>query len=263
MGVALSEPAAREALVEAGRRLYQRQMVAANDGNLSIRLGAEEVLTTPTGVSKGYMTPEMMVVVDMSGRVLRGATRPSTEVQMHLAVYRARPDVAAIVHAHPAHATAFAVAGIEPDPRVLAEVVMSLGSIPIAEFQLPSTRDLAAVVQHYALYHDAILLANHGAITMGADLNTALFRMETLEHFARIYTIANSLGAPRPLSAPTVRALEELRDFYGIRTAPASRAAGATPDPPTDDLDRRVREIARQVLDRLSRLQGSGTGESR
>jgi L-fuculose-phosphate aldolase len=154
--------------------------------------------------------------------------------------------VAAVVHAHPPYATAFAVAGIAPDPRILAEVVVTLGAIPVAEFQLPSTRELAAVVQHYILYHDAVLLANHGAITVGANLQTALFRMQTLEHFSKIYWIARQLGTPQALSPASVRALEDLRTYYGVKTAagPAARTSG-------NEDERRLRQVVEAVADRV------------
>src|SRR5919106_3000034 len=137
----LSENQARVDLVEAGRRLYARGYVASNDGNISVRLDGDRVLMTPAGVSKGFMTPDMMVVTDFDGRLIgdAGGRRPSTEIQMHLVAYRERPDVQAVVHAHPPLATGFAVAGLALDRAVLAEVVTTLGSIPIAEYGTPST----------------------------------------------------------------------------------------------------------------------------
>lgn len=210
----------RQDIVEVGRRLYARGYVAANDGNISVRLDAERILATPTGVSKGFMTPEMMVVTDMAGRRLAGERHASSELKMHLAVYRLRPDVMAVVHAHPPLATGFAVAGIALDRAVLAEVITTLGSIPIAEYATPSTAELPAAVSKYIQAHDGLLLANHGALTAGGDLFGAYYKMETIEHFAHISLVARMLGRERVLSRDEVMRLQQLRGSYGI-AAPA------------------------------------------
>jgi L-fuculose-phosphate aldolase len=210
----------RTDVVEVGRRLYERGFVASNDGNISVRLDQGRVLTTPTGVSKGFMTPEMLVVTDFSGRKLSGDRNASTELQMHLAVYELRPDVNAVVHAHPPTATGFAVAGIPLDRAVLAEVVTTLGSIPIADYGTPSTRELADAVRQYVKAHDGLLLANHGALTLGPGLFPAYYKMETIEHFARISLVARMLGRERLLSREEVMRLQDLRGLYGI-AAPA------------------------------------------
>ena len=156
----------RADIVEIGRRLHDRGFVASNDGNISVRLDAERLLTTPTGVSKGSMTPDMMVTTDFSGRKRTGEREPSSEILMHLAVYEHRPEIEAVVHAHPPTATGFSVAGIPLDRAVLAEVVTTLGSIPIADYGTPSTSELADAVRHYIRAHDGLLLANHGALTV-------------------------------------------------------------------------------------------------
>ena len=162
-----AEDAFRADIVEVGRRMYARGYVASNDGNISIRLDDNTILTTPKSVSKGFMTPDMMVVVDLEGKKIRGTRDASSELLMHLEVYRNRPDVRAVVHAHPPTATGFAVAGIPLDRAVLAEVVTTLGSIPIAEYGTPSTPELPAAVRRYIKAHDGLLLANHGALTVG------------------------------------------------------------------------------------------------
>ena len=148
--------------------MYARGYVASNDGNISIRLDDDTILTTPKSVSKGFMTTDMMVVVDLDGKKIRGTRDASSELLMHLEVYKNRPDVRAVVHAHPPMATGFAVAGIPLDRAVLAEVVTTLGSIPIAEYGTPSTPELPAAVRKYIKAHDGLLLANHGALTIGA-----------------------------------------------------------------------------------------------
>jgi L-fuculose-phosphate aldolase len=215
-----SEEAKRSDIVEIGRRLHQRAYVASNDGNISVRLDAERLLTTPKGVSKGFMSPDMLVITDYEGRKLAGERDPSSELPMHLAVYRRRADVTAVVHAHPPVATGFAVAGIPLDRAVLAEVVTTLGSIPIAEYGTPSTQELADAVDRHIAVHDGLLLANHGAITVADGLLRAYYKMETIEHFARISVVARILGRERLLSREEVNRLQELRGTYGI-AAPA------------------------------------------
>jgi L-fuculose-phosphate aldolase len=224
--------ALRGEIVEVGRRLWTRGYVASNDGNISVRLGADRLLMTPASVSKGFMTPDMMVVTDLDGRLIAGAPgrKPSSEIQMHLVVYQARPDVGAVVHAHPPLSTGFAVAGIPLDRAVLAEVVTTLGSIPIAEYGTPSTQELADAVKPYVRMHDGLLLANHGALALGRDLFAAYYKMETIEHFARISLVARMLGRERVLSREEVERLQGLRGRYGI-AAPAP----ICPDPPVSE----------------------------
>ncbi len=216
------DDALRHDIVEVGRRLWVRGFVASNDGNISVRLDAERLLVTPASVSKGFMAPDMMVVTDLDGRLIAGAPGrvPSSEILMHLVAYRKRPDVRAVVHAHPPLSTGFAVAGIPLDRAVLAEVVTTLGSIPIAEYGTPSTRELADAVAPYVGSHDGLLLANHGALALGKDLFAAYYKMETIEHFARISLVARLLGRERVLSREEVERLQALRDRYGI-AAPA------------------------------------------
>jgi L-fuculose-phosphate aldolase len=226
----LSETQARRDLVEVGRRLHARGYVAANDGNITVRLDPGRILTTPKGVSKGFMTPEMMVVVDPEGHKLAGDRDPSSELLMHLEVYRQRADAGAVVHAHPPLATGFAVAGIPLDRAVLAEVITTLGSVPIAEYGTPSTRELPDAVRRYIKAHDGLLLANHGALTVAHELYAAYYKMETIEHFAKISLVARLLGGERLLTQEEVRRLQALRGSYGI-AAPAPICADETPAP--------------------------------
>ena len=211
-----SEAQLREDIVELGRRLWARGFVASNDGNISVRLDADRILTTPTSVSKGFMTPDMMVVTDLAGRKISGERSASSELKMHLAVYELRPDAKAVVHAHPPLATGFAVAGIALDKAVLAEVICTLGSIPIADYATPSTAELPAAVARYIKAHDGLLLANHGALTVGSDLYNAYYKMETVEHFAQISLVARTLGGERVLSRdevhPAAGAALDVRD---------------------------------------------------
>jgi L-fuculose-phosphate aldolase len=215
-----TEEQIRADIVECGRRLWHRGFVASNDGNISVRLDDARLITTPTAVSKGFMTPDMMVITDLEGRRIAGARNASSELKMHLEVYRHRPDVRAVVHAHPPTATGFAVAGIPLDRAVLAEVITTLGSIPIAEYATPSTEELPAAVRKYIKAHDGLLLANHGALAIGQDVYSAYYRMETIEHFARISLVARTLGREHLLSRTEVDRLQGLRGMYGI-AAPA------------------------------------------
>jgi len=215
-----SESTLRADIVEVGRRMYARGYTASNDGNISVRLGADRLLMTPKSVCKGFMTPDMMCITDLEGRKLQGDRDPSSEMLMHLEVYRQRPDVQAVVHAHPPTATGFAVAGIPLDRAVLAEVLTTLGSIPIADYATPSTKELPEAVRKYIKAHDGMLLANHGALTVGGDLYGAYYKMETIEHFAKISLVARLLGRENLLSREEVTRLQELRGSYGIK-APA------------------------------------------
>ena len=221
----------RADMVEAGRRMYARGFVASNDGNITARLDDGRLLTTPKSVSKGFMTPDMMVVVDYEGRKLAGDRDASSELPMHLEVYRNRPDVHAVVHAHPPLATGFAVAGIPLTRAVLAEVITTLGSIPIAEYGTPSTAELPEAIRKYIKAHDGMLLANHGAVTCGPNVMAAYYKMETIEHFAKISLVARLLGREHLISREEVERLQGLRGTYGIAspaplcTDPAETAA--------------------------------------
>jgi len=230
------ESSLRADLVEVGRRMYARGYTASNDGNISVRLGSDRLLMTPRSVCKGFMTPDMMCITDLDGKKVQGDRDPSTEMLMHLEVYRHRPDVQAVVHAHPPIATGFAVAGIPLDRAVLAEVLTTLGSVPIAEYATPSTRELPEAVRHYIKAHDGMLLANHGALTVGTDLFSAYYKMETIEHFAHISLVARLLGRENLIAREEVDRLQALRGSYGIKApAPicADPVADGTADPVT------------------------------
>src|ERR671912_1834881 len=222
-----AEEQIRADIVEAGRRMYARGYVASNDGNISARLDDRRLITTPKSVSKGFMTPDMMVIVDYDGKKLSGDRDPSSELPMHLEIYRNRPDVNAVVHAHPPLATGFAVAGIPLTRAVLAEVITTLGSIPIAAYGTPSTAELPDAVRKYIKAHDGMLLANHGAVTCGTDVMGAYYKMETIEHFAKISLVARMLGGENLISREEVERLQGLRGFYGI---PAPAPLCADPD---------------------------------
>src|SRR5262245_411548 len=203
----------RQDVVEVGRRLYHKGLIAAADGNISVRMDEDRILTTPSGFNKGRLDPEDLVVTDMKGRKLYGRLEPSSELEMHLVMYQERRDVCSVVHAHPPHASGFAVAGLSMDQPLLSEVVLTLGAVPLAEYGTPTTPELAAAVRPFAR-SDGILLANHGALTVGRDVYQAYDRMETLEHSAHIYVVARTLGSERPLSEEHVAKLERIRERF-------------------------------------------------
>src|SRR5262245_30350780 len=250
------ESSLRADIVEVGRRMYARAYTASNDGNISVRLGTDRLLMTPKSVCKGFMAPDMMCITDLEGRKLQGDRDPSSEMLMHLEVYRQRPDVQGVVHAHPPIATGFAVAGIPLDRAVLAEVLTTLGSIPIAEYATPSTSELPEAVRKYIKAHDGMLLANHGALTVGGDVFAAYYKMETIEHFAKISLVARLLGRENRIAREDVKRLEELRGTYGIK-APAPICAdpetllAVAPGGPIDDATCQIVEAPRGGGQRL------------
>jgi len=208
----------RRLMVEVGYRCWHRGWVAANDGNISCRLNDRVVLCTPTGVSKGMLSPAHICAVDPEGnRLSRGKWRPTSEIKMHLKILRERPDVRCVLHAHPPYATAHAVAGIPLDRCVLPEIVIGLGSIPLVPYGTPSTDELPDRLSPYVREHDAWLLANHGALTAGEDIYGAYHRMESVELYARILFIARGLGDVKQLGKKEVNTLLSLRGAFGIK----------------------------------------------
>ena len=205
----------REAVCRVGKLLYDRGYVAANDGNISVKVAENRLLITPSGVSKGRMTPEMLLVTDMDGTVIEGDRHPSSEGKMHLEVYRGRPDVNAVVHAHPPVATAFAVCRRGLETPYLSELVAGLGQVPCTtSFAMLSTEEVPESVRPYLEDHNALLLANHGALAWGGDLWEAFDRLETVEHTAKIVLNAQLLGGGVPLTEEEVKRLQGLRGIY-------------------------------------------------
>jgi L-fuculose-phosphate aldolase len=204
--------------------MYERGYIVACEGNLSVRLDEERVLTTPTCMNKGMLTPDDLVIIDLEGRHVAGARKASSELAMHLLFYRMRPDVQAICHAHPQTATGFAVAGRALDQALLPEVIVGLGQIPLVKYGTPGTPELSAAIEPYVPHYDALLLANHGAVTCGPDLLTAFFRMETIEHFAKITLAAEMAGTPTLLSSREVAKLIAARTRYFVVPPPGGGA---------------------------------------
>jgi L-fuculose-phosphate aldolase len=218
-GAMKSEDEHRREICTAGRWIHQRAFVASTDGNISVRLDSRRVLTSPTGISKGLMSPDDLVITDFKGRKLAGRREPSSELAMHLLIYHRRPDVHAVCHAHPPIATAYAAAGLPLNKALLSELVISLGCIPIARYGTPGTPELSDALEPLVEHYDAILLANHGVVTCGADLLTAFFRMETAEHFAQVSMATELLGKQVLLSGRDVEKLLAARARYGTTTA--------------------------------------------
>lgn len=209
----------RRDLCTVGLWIHQRHFVASTDGNLSIRLDRRRILSSPTAISKGMMTPDDLVITDMDGRKISGNRNASTELAMHLLVYRRRPDVNAVCHAHPPVATGYAAAGLPLNKALVSELVLALGCIPVARYGTPGTPELSQALEPLIPSYDAILMANHGVVTYGADLLTAFFRLETVEHFAQVSLVTELLGKQVLLSSHDVEKLLAARARYGATTA--------------------------------------------
>ena len=205
-------------MCEIGKRVYNRGMVAANDGNFSVKLSENEFLCTPTGVSKGFMTPEYICKVDAEGNVIEAneGFKPSSEIKMHMRVYKEREDVKAVVHAHPMYATTFAVCGLPLTEPIMPEAVLSLGTVPLAKYGTPSTMEIPDAVSEYLPYYDAVLLENHGALSYADSLMGAYHKMESLEFYARLLYQAKMLGGPKELTDEQVKRLYGMRRQYGL-----------------------------------------------
>lgn len=206
----------RQDIVEVGKLVFDKGWIAANDGNISIRLDDGCLLCTPTAVCKGMMTVDDLIVCDREGNKIEGSRERTSEIAMHVTIYRMRPDVRSVLHAHPPVATGFAAAGRALNVALLPEVIIGLGSVPLADYGLPGTPALTDGMLPYIPKYDAILMANHGAVCYGSDVRQAYFRMETVEHFARITFVAEMLGGARALPREEVRKLFESRGRYGV-----------------------------------------------
>ena len=206
----------KKEICDVGHKLYNHGFVAANDGNISVKISDNEYYCTPTGVSKGDLTPDMIIKVDKNGNKLEGKLNPSSEIKMHMRVYQERPDVTAVVHAHPPIATAFTVAGIDLDQYILPEAVLTIGEVPTCAYGTPSTMEIPDSLEPYIQNHDAFLLQNHGALTVGCNLMKALFVMEEVEFNAKICKNAMELGAVHEIPNDQLKKLMELRKKMNI-----------------------------------------------
>lgn len=230
-----SEDEHRRDICAVGSWIHQNGFVAATDGNISVRLDPGRVMTTPTLMSKGMMEPDDVVVVDMEGNHLLGRRKASSELPMHLLIYNRRPDVNAVVHAHPPTATGYAASGLALNQALISEVVLALGCIPLAQYGTPGTHELTDALKPLIPQYDALLMANHGVVTYGADLLTAFMRMETVELFAKISLVSHMLGGPKLLSREEVDKLAEARERYfggqGAPVAPLTECCPVTSEP--------------------------------
>lgn len=250
---------AREAIVSVGRRLYRRGLVGGSEGNVSVRVEEGRLVTTPSGVCKGFLEPADLVVTDLDGRPL-GEGRPSSELRMHVRIYALRPDARAVVHAHPPTATGFAIAGRPLDECVVPEVVATLGNVPIVPYGTPSTEELPERIAPYVASHDALLLANHGAVTYGPRLDRAVDAMESIEQAARSLLVAHLLGRVHRLSR---REVDRLMALGAYGTGPRNpgcavtdpvplaerRYGGAETDPEERELRATIAEVVHEALD--------------
>ncbi len=211
-----NEEQMRKEICSVGQKLYDKEYVVANDGNISVKINAQQIILTPTGVSKGGMTPESLVKMDLDGRVLTKGAHPSSEARMHLQVYRLNPEVKAVVHAHPPLATTFAVARIPLDRPLLAEAIVNLGVVPVANYALTGTEEVPKAITPFVKDYNAVLLANHGLLTWGKDLTQAFFRMESVEHYCKIIYYLKQIGPPVELDSKEVEELIDIRKKLGI-----------------------------------------------
>ncbi|WP_297131348.1 class II aldolase/adducin family protein [Terrisporobacter sp.] len=208
----------REQICDVCHKMWQLGWVAANDGNVSVKLEDGTFLATPTGISKSFITPEKLVHIDAKGEIIDGpeGARSSSEIKMHLRCYQEREDVGAVVHAHPPTATGYAVANLDLDRYTMIETIVAVGSIPVTPYGTPSTYEVPNAIAPYLQEHDVLLLANHGALTVGADLITAYYRMETLELYAKISLTAHLLGGEKEISRDNIDRLIGMRESYGV-----------------------------------------------
>ena len=214
----LSEKQAKKAIIDIGKRMYVRNFVAANDGNISVKTGDNEVWATPTGVSKGYMKKKMLVKVDLDGNILEGTCKPSSELKMHLRAYQENEEIRAVCHAHPPVCTCYAIAGIPLTAPVLAGAVITLGDVPIAPYAKLGSREVPEAVAPFCHTHNGILLANHGAVTWAEEPYAAWYRLESMEYYANILLITEHiLGRQNLLTDEQVGALLAMREKFGIK----------------------------------------------
>ncbi len=262
----LNEREARKQIVEIGKRLYDKGLISATDGNLSIKLG-NRIITTPSGVSKGFIDESDLVIVDENGSKITGRGKPSTELQMHLTAYRNRPDIKAVVHAHPPKCLAFIIAGESLSQCVIPEVIVSIGAIPTANYATPSTEDLAKSIIEPIKKSDVIMLDRHGSLTVGDDIFSAYYKLEKMEHAAEVMLYAKLLGNVRTLSKSEVDKLMVLREgTYGLKgnvlrcddeifsdksCSISNSPNSVTVNNPSIDL---VKVITQKVLERLNQV---------
>ncbi len=245
-----SEYQIRKDICVIGNRMYAKEFVAANDGNISVRLGEDMLIVTPTGISKGNMKPEQLVKMNLDGKVY-GKNMPSSEAKMHIEVYKQNPALRAVCHAHPPIATAFAVAGIPLDKPILAEAVVLLGPVPVAKYATPGTEEVPNSIKEYVNNHNAVLLANHGLLTWGKTLEQAWFRMESTEHYGKILLFVKQIGPAHEFNNQQLRDLKRIKDR--IDGKPESDLPGSIDinNITSKQIDDLIEAVAKKVLDKF------------
>lgn len=216
--VYMSEKDAKKAIIDIGQRMYVKNFVAANDGNISIKTGDNEVWATPTGVSKGFMKKKMLVKVDLDGNILEGTYKPSSELKMHLRANKENPKIKSVCHAHPPICTCFAIAGIPLDTPILAEAVITLGNVPVAPYAELGSEEVPEVIAPYCRTHSGLLLANHGAVTWAGDAYRAYYRLESMEYYANLLMLTEKIiGKRNTLTDEQIERLIAMREKFGMQ----------------------------------------------
>ena len=250
----VSEFKLKEEMCEVGRRIWVKGFCAGNEGNHSVRIGPDRVLCTPTGISKGFLKPDDICTVDMEGKQVAGKRKRTSEILMHLAIYKARPDVKAVVHSHPPHATAFAIAGVELPTCIHPEAEVFLGAVKTAKYVTPGDTRLGESILPYVKDANTILLQNHGSVTFDKDLEGAYYKLEIVDAYARILILAKQIGSIRPLDAGEMKELLELKQRFGL-DEPRLKDGGKGMTCSTDFLAR----VAGDIGTRGRMETGSGT----
>ena len=230
--------------------MYERSYVVSSDGNVSVRLDDGRILATPTMTCKGRMTDDLIAITDIEGRALN-ERRASSELAMHLLIYRERPEIKAVCHAHPPHGTAFAVAGLAIDQPILSEVILTLGCVPLADYGTPSTDELTQAMQPLVKHHNALLMANHGAVAYGENLWQAWDRLETLEHTARIAILSRVLGGSRNLPPDAIEKLINVREKAGY-LGESARSQSCAYLGPSENGDAKISLTREELVELLS-----------
>ncbi|MDC7127007.1 MAG: class II aldolase/adducin family protein [Spirochaetales bacterium] len=251
----MTEIQARKAICDIGDKMYIKGFVAANDGNISVKISDDTIIVTPTGVSKGGMTPASLVKMKLDGTVL-GDNKPSSEVKMHIRVYRLNQTVNSVVHAHPPGSTAFAIARIPMDRPIMSESIVTLGVVPVADYALPGTEEVPNSIEPFINSHNAVLLANHGLLTWGESLTQAWYRMETAEQYSNIMTRLKSIGEPKEFSSSQINDLINIRKNMGIESGgvPSCKShseSDLNADSKAEHQEELIEKIIRQVLSQL------------
>ena len=242
----MTEVQARKSICEIGDKMYMKGFVAANDGNISVKTGPDTIIVTPTGVSKGGMTPDSLVKMKLDGTII-GKNKPSSEVKMHIRVYQLNPSVNSVVHAHPPASTAFAIARIPMDRPIMSESILILGVVPVADYALPGTNEVPDSIEPYVNTYNAVLLANHGLLTWGSDITQAMYRMESAEQYCNIMINLKAIGEPKEFTCSQINDLVSIRNRLGIQTGGFHACENPGSSSRDDLIDKITREVVMQL----------------